>query len=182
MTLNSRNVVVLVVLLFTACILFVSGNHGKATSTLSVTFTGWTSNPVWTPPPNRLELGRGASGLSATGTCALFWVTNAGSPKDRVWFDTLQVEQKVDGQWRAFTPTSKEWSGVEGSVWMGGYGCMYAIEQPPGLTTNAVWRLQVRFGRDRSSFRLMINSWLGREFFPLNKEDYVSLPSSEVIP
>jgi len=175
---NRRYIVAVAVLLlfgFTF-VLWMLNRNGKQMSPLSVTFAGWTNNPAWTPPPNRLELGRGA-----TGQCALFWVTNTGKPSQRVWFDTMKVEQRVDGQWRAFPPTNTRWSGVEGSIWPGGYGCHYAVALPPGLETNATWRLQVRCGRDRSSLKLVINSWLGRESFRRSKE-YVSFPSSEVIP
>ena len=147
------------------------------TSPLSVTFTGWTNNPVRVPPPvGRLELGRGA-----TGRCALFWVTNTGPSDSRVWFDALQVEQKIAGEWHPFVPTDKRWSGVEGSIWMGQYGCTYAVGWPPGLAANAIWRLQVRCGKDRSSLQLWINSLLGRQIFRGGKE-YVTLSSTEVVP
>jgi hypothetical protein len=175
---SRRHILVFAILLVfvLAPMLWMLGRNGNQLSPLSVTFAGWTNNPAWTPPPNRLELGRGA-----TGRCALFWVTNTGNPRERVWFDAMKVEQKVDGQWRAFVPANPGWSGVEGSIWMGGYGCHYAVALPPGLQSNAIWRLQVRCGRDRSSLKLVINSWLGREFFR-RSEGHVSLPSSEVIP
>ena len=175
---NRRCIMAVAMLLLFAfmSILWWSGQSRKRVSPLSVTFAGWTNHPARMPPPNRLELGRGA-----TGRCALFWVTNTGNPHERVWFDAMRVEQKIDGQWHAFVPTNARWSGVEGSIWNGGYGCHYAIGSPPGLPTNAIWRLQVRCGRDRSSLKLAINSWMGREFFRRTKE-YVSFPTSEVIP
>lgn len=178
MTRTSRNLLALVIVfvLAIACLWWRFGGRGEEASPLAVTFVGWTNNPSWTPPPNRIELGR-----SATGRCALFWVTNAGHPRERVWFDTSKVEQKVGNEWREFVPANTRWSGVEGSIWMGGYGCHYAVGIPPGMPTNAVWRLQVRCGRDRSSLKLAINSWLKRELFR-KSTGYVVFSSSEVIP
>ena len=149
----------------------------RAVPPLSVSFTGWSNNPVRVPPPaGRVELG-----LGATGRCALFWVTNTGPNGSRLWFDSNQVEQKVAGEWRPFIPTNNSWSGVGGSLWMGQYGCTIAVGQPPGLDANAVWRLQVRCGKDRSSLQLWINSLLGREIFR-NSKGFVILTSTEVVP
>jgi hypothetical protein len=151
--------------------------HTKAKAPLlSITFQGWTNNPVRSPPPNRLELARGA-----TGRCALFWVTNAEPFDHTLWFDSFEVEQNTNGQWLAFTRTNSLWSGVEGSVWWGGYGCMYAVGWPPGLPTNATWRLRIRCGRDLSPIKLRINEKLRRKIFHPDQKHMV-LWSSEVIP
>ncbi len=64
---------------------------------------------------------------------------------------------------------------------MGQYGCTYAVGWPPGLDTNAVWRLQVRCGKDRSSLQLWINSLLVRQIFR-NSKEFVTLTSTEVVP
>ena len=113
---------------------------------VSVQFVGLTNNPVGRPPPSpsRLAVCRGATNL-----CALFWFTN--KEVSCVSFDTECAEQKVAGKWIPFAKPSANWSGVEGGLWTKGSGCLYAVGWPPGLATNAVWRLRVRYRNDLPS-------------------------------
>src|SRR5436190_130240 len=106
---------------------------------VSVQFVGLTNNPVRRPPPSpsRLELGSGATNM-----CALFWFTNTDATS--VWFDTECAEQKLDGKWIQCAQPNADWSGVGGGVWLKRSGCMFAVGWPPGLSTNATWRLRVR--------------------------------------
>ena len=110
---------------------------------VSVQFVGLANNPVGQPPPSpsRLELCRGATNL-----CALFWFTN--TDVESVWFETECAEQKAAGKWVRCAQPSANWSGVEGSSWAKSSGCMYAVGWPPGLSTNATWRLRVRYGNE----------------------------------
>ena len=176
MTRTTTSLIALVVLLLLFVVGRSSKNHAKA-SPLSVTFTGWTNDPTRPPPqPGGLAVCRGA-----TGRCALFWVTNSGPRTQRVWFETFQLEQKVDGQWRRFSPINPEWGGVEGSVWQGNAGCTYAVGLPSGLSSNAIWRLQIDCGPELSPLRSMINRKLGRQIFRRPTE-YVTFPSEAVVP
>jgi hypothetical protein len=149
--------------------------NDRQTTPISVTFIGWTNNPASMGDPDRLDLAQGASGR-----CALFWVTNTSAPDHSIWFDSWQAEQKVEGQW-ALVPTNSQWRGVGGSQWMGGDGFRQAVGWPPGLATNATWRLQVRSGKDISRLQGRINMKLGRHLFH-RSEKYVTFPGPEVVP
>jgi hypothetical protein len=86
---------------------------------------------------------------------------------------------------RTMGPPRVEVSGVEGSLWMPGYSCLMAVGWPPGLSTNAFWRLRVGYGRDPSDLETLINQrvaqpLLGRELFRSSKEEN-SVSSSEVV-
>ena len=115
----------------------------------------------------------------------MFWVTNSGPRNETtLWFDTARIEQKIDGQWRAFSDSSafdSAWRGVEGTAWFGDYGCFFVVGRPPGLQTNVGWRLQLRSGQDRSVRQLVLQEKLGREVFKRN-EEYNVILSSEVVP
>jgi hypothetical protein len=160
-------ILILVALLFSA--------HGSAPPTkLSVVFVGMTNNPARQMTPKRIELCQGATGL-----CAMFLVSNA-APKQSFWFKTDSIEQKTPTGWQPFVPSAGGWSGVEGSRWTPGYGCLYAVGWPPGLPTNATWRLQIGYGRDPSILQLVVNKKLGWELFRSGKKQSI-IPSSEVI-
>jgi hypothetical protein len=145
---------------------------GPATK-LSVVFVGMTNSPTRQMTPTRLEVGS-----SATGPCAMFWVTNIAT-KQFIWFKTVSIEQKTDAGWQTFVPSGGSWYGVEGFRWDPGYGCLFAVGWPPGLATNATWRLQVLYGRDVSTFRVILNHEMGRRIFTSGKGE-LTVPSSEV--
>jgi hypothetical protein len=154
--------------------LFWSSVYAVAPATkLSVVFVGMTNSPMRQMTPTRLEVCQGATGL-----CAKFWVTNIAT-KQFIWFKTVSIEQKTDAGWQSFVPSGGPWSGVEGSLWQPGYGCLYAVGWPPGLATNATWRLQVLYGRDPSEFGIVVNQKIGRDIFPSGKGE-LTIPSSEV--
>jgi hypothetical protein len=140
---------------------------------LAVLFTGMTSNVTRTMGPPRVEVCG-----SGSGACALFLVTNLTSGQ-YLWFKTAWVERKAETGWERFTPTNRSWFGPEGKLWGPGYGCFIAVGWPPGLPTNACWRLQVSYGRDPSELGIVINQKSGREFFHSGKAES-TLPSSEV--
>jgi hypothetical protein len=158
---------------------------------LSVTFTGWVTNPT----PRMFPLPRIVVCQGATGVCAAFWVTNSGSPNETLWFDTHRIEQKKDGQWLPFSDSASfnvtwvsnaivpipRWRGVEGRAWFGNYGCFFVVGHPPGLPTNVPWRLKLHCGQDRSVGQLVVEENLGREVFD-RKTEYNVILSSEVIP
>ena len=139
--------------------LWSSSRHVPVAPSLSVAFVGVTNNPARQWRPTRIEVCQGATGL-----CAVFYVRNVTSNRF-LWFKTVAVEQKMQTGWQSFLPSGASWSGVEGSVWSPGYGCLYAVGWPPGLPTNATWRLQVRGGREISGWRRLVNQKIGREIF-----------------
>jgi hypothetical protein len=147
----------------------------KKPRSISVEFVGLTNNPVATLPSAapRLVLAAGATNL-----CALFWFTNAHAAS--VWFKTDCAEQKVGGKWVECARPSGQWNGVDGGLWMKGSGCLWAIGWPPGLPTNATWRLQVRYGNDLSMFKIIMNQKFGAVFHP--SESFDTFPSGEVTP
>jgi hypothetical protein len=142
---------------------------------LSVLFVGMTNNVTRAMGPPRIEVCGGASG-----TCALFLVTNTTS-RHFLWFNTASVERKTETGWEHFTPADVSWSGPQGSLWSPGYGCFLAVGWPPGLPTNACWRLQVSYGREPSRLGILINQKSGRELFHSGKVE-ATVPSSEVRP
>jgi hypothetical protein len=142
---------------------------------LAVTFIGLTKNPTRTMGPPRIAVCGGATGL-----CALFLVTNMTS-NEFLWFKTPFAEQKIAGEWKEISHELNGWRGIEGGLWSPSYGCLIAVGWPPGLPTNATWRLRVAYGREASGLRLYINHRLRREIFHGSKEEnFVS--SSEVVP
>jgi hypothetical protein len=140
---------------------------------LAVLFSGMTNNVTRTMGPPRIEVCAGASGA-----CALFLVTNL-TRQQFLWFKTTSVERKTAMGWERFTPTDQSWSGPEGSLWIPGYGCFIAVGWPPGLPTNACWRLQLSYGKDPSALGILVNQKSGREFFHSTKAEN-TIPSSEV--
>lgn len=149
------------VLLLLAIVLVNSSRSVPVATRLSVTYVGVT---------NDLK----------TGLCGMFLVRNVTSNR-WVWFKTLGVEQKTQEGWQTFIPSSASWSGVEGSLWSPGYGCLYTVRWPPGLPTNAIWRLQVRVGEDLgvSGMRRLVNDRVGRKIFHSGGQDSI-VPSTEV--
>jgi hypothetical protein len=123
--------------------------------------------------PTRIELCQGATGL-----CAMFRVANITS-NQFIWFKTASVEQKTETGWRPFVPSKGSWSGIEGLLWRPGYACLVAVGWPPGLSTNASWRLQVSYGRDPSTFGILVNQKLERDIFKSGREES-TVSSSEV--
>jgi hypothetical protein len=140
---------------------------------LSVAFVGVTNNPARQWTPTRIEVCQGATGL-----CALFLVRNVAS-NHSIWFKTASIEQKTSTGWQTFLPSGTSWSGVEGSVWSPGYGCLYAVGWPPGVPTNATWRLQVGTGPGPSGLQLLVNQRIRREIFHSGGQDAI-VPSTEV--
>jgi hypothetical protein len=162
-----------ILVLFAFILFWTSNPASSAASKPTVLFLGFTNNPVRQMIPFRVEVCEGATGL-----CALFWVTNT-SP-NVISFKSDSAEIKTDKGWQPFLPAGSPWRGVEGSLWQQNYGCFYAVGWPPGLLTNAVWRLQVRHARDPSLLGILINQKLGRTIFRPGKE--FSTPTAEVVP
>jgi hypothetical protein len=155
-----------------------SSPSGAVQPKLAVIFVGMTNNPIRTMGPPRVEVCQGATGL-----CALFLVTNT-TRNECLWFNTAFAEQNAGGEWKQVLPGTNAWSGVGGGLWTPGYGCFMAVGWPPGLSTNASWRLQVNYGRDPSMLRTLINQKfgqpvLGRELFHSRKQES-KVGSSEV--
>jgi len=148
------------VLLIVAYICLWGGHTGPTSPKLSVVFIGMTNNPIRTMTPTRLAVCQGA-----TGRCAMFMVSNISS-NQYIWFNTVSVEQKTETGWQQFIPSSGSWFGLEGGEWSPGYGCLVAVGRPPGLSTNASWRLQVRYGREPSSLGIRLNKMIGQKLFP----------------
>jgi hypothetical protein len=162
-----------VLLLLLACWVWANLRPGPPSAKLSVVFIGMTNNPARQMTPTRIELCQGA-----TGPCAMFLVKNITS-HEYIWFQTASVEQKASAGWQRFVLTNSSWSGVGGSLWQPGYGCLFGVGWPPGLPTNAVWRLRLTCGRDPSELGIIINQKLGRTVFHSGKEE-AGVLSSEV--
>ncbi len=166
-------VVAAVLLVLLTCLWWGRTPGGPSTTKLAVVFVGLTNNPTAAVTPARVELCRGATGL-----CAVFLVTNITKSK-RIWFETSGVERRTDSGWQPLAPDPSSWSGVAGSVWTPEYGCLYAVGWPPGVSTNASWRLQMRYGLEPPDVGLAINQVLGRNVVPRGKV-VQAVPSSEV--
>jgi hypothetical protein len=109
---------------------------------------------------------------------ALFAVTNAGKDAS-IWFDTASVEQKTEAGWQRIVPTRSSWGGITSDClnmyWPPGYGCFYAVAWPPGIPTNAPWRLKVKYGKAPSPLATKIADNLGLKFIaPRRQERTVS--------
>lgn len=163
-----------VVLIFAVTLLFVTSIvwlivPQQKGPMLSVTLAGFTNNPVRgvTPAGRRIEVCYGAAG-----TCALFEVRNVTS-NQFLWFKTASLERKTEKGWERVDSIEGVWSGVEGNLWSPGYACLYAVGWPPGLPTNATWRLQVRHGKDPSLLARLINQKIGRDIFRSGKQKAV---------
>jgi hypothetical protein len=159
----------------TMLVVVCSCGSGARTVAPSVVFVGMTNNPTRQMTPTRIEVCQGATGM-----CALFWVTNF-TANEWVWFKTVSVEQKTASGWQRFSPSSSLWMGIEGSLWGPGYGCLVAVGWPPGLSTNAVWRLELSYGRDTSSSATDINQNTDRSIFKSGSQES-TFTSSEVSP
>lgn len=116
-----------------------------------------------------------------TGLSAIFAVTN-GSQDASLYFDTCAVEQKIQGEWqRTEVPPYESrvrqkrgvgappWSGIASDD-VGGYPpgtCWnYVVAWPPGVPTNATWRLQLRYWRCASPTAMKLDDELGIDLFP----------------
>ena len=155
------------------CQLFTAAVYaGPPTTKLSVEFVGMTNNPTPQRKPLRLVNG------DAKGLCALFIVTN-NSTTQAIWFDTASIEQKIAAGWKPFVP-SGSWREVGGLQWLPRSGCLLAVAWPPGLATNATWRLQMSYGQDTSTYGPPREDRNIREFYPCKKISEGIIPSSEV--
>ena len=161
------------VLLLLALVLWGSSRPVPAATSLSVGFVGMTNGPARQMTPTRIVVCQGATGL-----CAMFSVRDVSSNR-WIWFKTASIEQKTPTGWQTFLPNGTSWSGVEGGYWSPGYGCLYAVGWPPGLPTNATWRLRVSYGREPSRLGMVVNRKLGREIFHSGREEAV-ISSEEV--
>ena len=147
---------------------------GHPTTKLSVEFVGMTNNPTSQRKPILLAVNTGATGL-----CALFSVTN-NSTTQAIWFDTVSIEQRTAAGWKPFVP-SGSWTEVVALQWLPRHGCLLAVAWPPGLATNATWRLQMSYGQDTSTSGPLEEGNLNiREFYPCEKISEGIIPSSEV--
>lgn len=157
-----RYVIVFVtfLLLLVAYLFWMGGQAGPTSPKLAVVFVGMTNNPASTMTPVRVAVCQGA-----TGRCAMFTVSNT-TTNQYLRFKTTSVELKTETGWQSFVLSSGSWSGVEGSVWSPRYGCLFAVGWPPGLPTNASWRLQVRYEREPTSLGVILNQKIGRQLFP----------------
>ena len=120
------------------------------------------------------------SGIGATGRCALFWVTNITA--HYTWFQTTSVEQKAETGWQECIPSRDSWCGVGGSGWPPRFGRVQAIGWPPGLPTNASWRLQVRYGPDPPPWAISVNTKFHRVIFHSRDDEGSPVASSVVQP
>ena len=161
------------VLLLLALVLWSSSRPVPVVPSLSVSFAGITNSPARQMKPTRIELCKGATGL-----CAMFSVRNV-SPNRGIWFETASIEQKTAMGWQTFLPNGTSWSGVNGGRWSPGYGCFFAVGWPPGLPTNATWRLRVSYGREPSTFGMVVNKKTGLEIFRRGREE-AEVSSEEV--
>jgi hypothetical protein len=151
---------------------------GSEPPELSVDFVGFTNNPVETMTPVRVCVAQGT-----TGFCALFRVTNHDSTHFAK-FDTAGLEVNNGHGWEP-SPSPGPLFGVGGDRWQPGYGCLCAVGWPPGVSTNAAWRLQISVAHEliswdktRWGIRDRINWLLHREVFGLY--DQQTITSSEV--
>ena len=167
-------VIATLLLLSLAYLCWRSVPRGASAQILSVVFIGTTNSPILKMGSIPVEVCSGATGL-----CALFRVTNTASKQSVVWFKTASVEEKTMTGWQPFVPRSVVWSGVEGSGWPAGYVYVYAVGWPPGLSTNASWRLQVPYRRKSFPLASIINHLLRREIFKNDQPDSIAV-STEV--
>lgn len=166
------SVVVILVIGLIGFLVWSSPRPGPVTP-LSVAFIALTNNPARQWTPTRIEMCQGATGL-----CGMFFVRNASSNRV-LWFKTVGVEQKTSAGWQTCVTSNTPWSGVEGSVWTPGYGCFYAVGWPPGLPTNATWRLRVAYGYDPSLMKMVLNQKIGKDIFHSGGQEAV-VASTEV--
>jgi|SRR5581483_5032841 len=161
------------VLLLLALLLWASSRPVPAATSLSVGFVGMTNGPARQMKPTRIEVCQGATGL-----CAMFLVRDVSSNR-WIWFKTASIEHKTPTGWQTFLPKGTSWSGINGGYWSPGYGCIFAVGWPPGLPTNATWRLRVSYGPEPSTLGMVLNRKLGREIFHSGPEEAV-ISSEEV--
>ncbi len=140
-----------------------SGFRADSTPRLTVVFVGAENDPI-SHPPNGPTVLHGGRGL-----CAVFAVTNI-SKQDAIWFNTCAVEQKVGSEWRrTLVPSylsrvlgAKPWFLIDSDdvndVYPPGRAWYYVVPWPPNLPTNAIWRLQLRYGRAPSAFTKKMSS------------------------
>lgn len=154
-------------LLLLALVLWGSSRPVPAATSLSIGFVGMTNGPARQMKPTRIVVCEGATGL-----CAMFSVRVVSSNR-WIWFKTASIEQKTPTGWQTFLPNGTPWSGVEGGLWSPGSGCLYAVGWPPGLPTNATWRLRVSYGREPSTLGRRVNRKIGLAIFRSGREEAV---------
>jgi hypothetical protein len=136
---------------------------------LSVAFAGFANDPVWTP-------GGPAIAGNGKGLYALFAVTNI-SPRSIISFKTLSVERAGAGSWKVYGPEARAeqmggdpWIGMEGRVWLPGFGNVCAVAWPAGLPRDSSWRLRLLVSREPPGPLISVNQRLkqrlGMELFP----------------
>lgn len=113
----------------------------------------------WHQPGTVLHGGRGL--------CAIFAVTNT-SPRDRLWFNTWALEEKIGPQWRRTilaTYASRNRAGHPAflidsedvnDLYPPGRAWYYVVPWPSGIPTNATWRLLVRYGKAPSPLTIKL--------------------------
>ncbi len=128
-----------------------------------------------------------------TGLCAIFAITNC-SQDASVGFDTCAVEQKTEGEWRrievppyASRVTQKRrlggtpWFGIASEdvnhVYPPGTCWNYVVAWPPGVPTNATWRLQLRYWRRASPKAMKVDDTLGIDVFARRGREQTILTS-----
>ncbi len=128
-------------------------------------------------PAERATVLNGITGLSA-----IFAITN-DSQDASVCFDTCAIEQKSQGEWQRtevppYDSRVTQKRRVGGTPWVGiasedvnhvyppGTCWNYVVEWPPGVPTNATWRLQLRYWRRASPTAMKLDDKLGIDLFP----------------
>jgi hypothetical protein len=142
---------------------------------LEVLFLAVVEDPTHRPPERPTVL-NGITGLSA-----IFAITN-GSQDASVWFDTCAIEQKIQGEWQwtevpPYESRVSQKRGAGGTPWSGiasadvnhvyppGTCWNYVVAWPPGVPTNASWRLQLRYWRRASPTAMKLDDKLGVNLF-----------------
>ena len=144
-------------------------------SPLSLLFVGLTNNPVSQFRPYRIAVAGNPSGL-----CALFQLKNTGFLR-AIGFETSGLEVLTEDGWEQFSPTGA-WQGIVGDTWFPGSGCLFAVGWPPGLSTNASWRLVVRSRLELTIPGEVINQWSGKRIFSFDKRMKYTALSTPVVP
>lgn len=148
---------------------------GSAPTRLAVVFVNVQNDPVSHPPKGPTVLHGGL------GLCAIFAVTNVGTDAS-MWFRTSAVEHRVGEEWRRnpvppyrsrvvdqLRTGGKPWFLIDSDdvndVFPPGRGWYYAVPWPPDVPTNAVWRLELRYGRLPSPRARKVDDQLGVRLF-----------------
>ena len=157
--LSSRAIVIALLLIPAAAflVLIVRLRSTPRPIDLSVIFVGLTNYPQRTMTPPRLAVISDGHGLHA-----LFAVTNR-STDHYLQFGIDRIEKQVGNAW--VEHPAVQISPALGMRWSPGYGCAYAIPWPPGVPTDAPWRLNLWVKREPGLHLGLVNQWLHREIF-----------------